>query len=382
MPSLIGNKPNQVPSNGDLGTLAFQDASNPAVGNLTFTGTGNRILGDFSNATIANRVAFQTSTVNGQTVVGVIPNGTSTATQLHLFSSPDYTNYSRLAIQNTGSVITFLSDFAGTGSYLPVTFNTGGSERLRIDTSGNVGIGVSSPTQKLTVDSTISIKNPSGGAGQLLFSDAASDFAGRLFYNHDNDNLQIFVNSAEAMRIDSSGNLCIGTTSASEKLRINAGASTRAIKIVGDDAFIEFDNSGTSIAGGGNLTLKGAGAINAISGGSGGVSLGSGATSWTSISDEKQKDIIEPIADAVNKISTLRAVIGKYKTDKEGTRRSFLIAQDVQKVLPEAVDIKDDEEKTLGLRYTEVIPLLVASIKELKETVDAQAARIAALESK
>ena len=34
-------------------------------GNATFTGTGNRILGDFSNATIANRVAFQTSTTNG-----------------------------------------------------------------------------------------------------------------------------------------------------------------------------------------------------------------------------------------------------------------------------------------------------------------------------
>jgi hypothetical protein len=38
MPSLIGNKPNQVPSNGDLGTLAFQDASNVLVGNINATG--------------------------------------------------------------------------------------------------------------------------------------------------------------------------------------------------------------------------------------------------------------------------------------------------------------------------------------------------------
>ena len=77
----------------------------------------------------------------------------------------------------------------------------------------------------------------------------------------------------------------------------------------------------------------------------------------------------------------LRSVIGKYKTDEEGTRRSFLIAQDVQAVLPEAISttrVKDDETNTeyLGVSYTDVIPLLVASIKELKAEFDAQSALI------
>ena len=71
-------------------------------------------------------------------------------------------------------------------------------------------------------------------------------------------------------------------------------------------------------------------------------------------------------------MSTLRAVIGKYKNDEEGTRRSFLIAQDVQVVLPEAVTsiTQEDGSEILSLAYTETIPLLVAAIKELKAEVD------------
>jgi hypothetical protein len=117
----------------------------------------------------------------------------------------------------------------------------------------------------------------------------------------------------------------------------------------------------------------------AISGSTGGVYLTDGATSWTANSDERLKDIIEPITDAANKVSSLRAVIGKYKKDAEGTRRSFLIAQDVEKVLPEAVtkgDLsKEDSDyqegvEYLGVQYSDVIPLLVAAIKELKAEVD------------
>ena len=110
-----------------------------------------------------------------------------------------------------------------------------------------------------------------------------------------------------------------------------------------------------------------------------GVYVAWGGASWTAQSDERKKDIIEPISDALNKVNTLRAVIGKYKTDADDSRRSFLIAQDVQAVLPEAVDASDPDD--LGVQYTEVIPLLVASIKELSAKNDALEARILALET-
>jgi hypothetical protein len=112
---------------------------------------------------------------------------------------------------------------------------------------------------------------------------------------------------------------------------------------------------------------------------SAGVYLGAGSTSWASASDERLKDIIEPITNGLTKVASLRTVIGKYKTDTEGTRRSFLIAQDVQAVLPEAISttmVKDDDTEYLGVAYTDVIPLLVASIKELKAEVDALKARL------
>jgi hypothetical protein len=108
-----------------------------------------------------------------------------------------------------------------------------------------------------------------------------------------------------------------------------------------------------------------------------GVYLVNNGTSWSSTSDERRKDIIEPITDAANKVATLRAVIGKYKTDAEGIRRPFLIAQDVQAVFPEAVNTQEDKDgEFLGMSYTEVIPLLVAAIKELSAELNALKAKV------
>ncbi len=102
---------------------------------------------------------------------------------------------------------------------------------------------------------------------------------------------------------------------------------------------------------------------------SGGVYLNGGsATSWTAVSDERVKENLVDITDAANKVSTLRAVTGNYTWDEEKTRRPFLIAQDVLAVLPEAVAQSNPDE--LGISYSEVIPLLVAAIKELKAEID------------
>ena len=110
-----------------------------------------------------------------------------------------------------------------------------------------------------------------------------------------------------------------------------------------------------------------------------GVELLGGATSWSSISDERLKVILEPISNAVDKLSTLRSVIGRMTCDPEDKRRSFLIAQDVQKVLPEAVNITHieigDPTEYLSLNYTDVIPLLVSAINELSSEVVALKAK-------
>jgi len=98
-----------------------------------------------------------------------------------------------------------------------------------------------------------------------------------------------------------------------------------------------------------------------------GVYVTDGGTSWTALSDERFKDIIEPITNAAAKVSTLRTVIGKYKTDDVNKRRAFVIAQDVQKVFSEAVDAQNP--KQLGVQYSDLIPLLIAAINELSSEI-------------
>lgn len=182
------------------------------------------------------------------------------------------------------------------------------------------------------------------------------------------------TNGSEKFRIDSSGNLLVGTTSNARgnRLLVN-GTSLGATPVISISS--NYNQYGLDVNGAGGVRSDGSylsfetvatsgdRSIYFSAGKSGGVYLIAGATSWTSSSDERVKDIIGPITNATEKVSSLRAVIGKYKTDEEGTRRSFLIAQDVQAVLPEAVNVQNDEQGTLGLQYTDVIPLLVAAIK-------------------
>ena len=115
-------------------------------------------------------------------------------------------------------------------------------------------------------------------------------------------------------------------------------------------------------------------------GGSGGVSLSSGGTSFTGASDEKLKTIIENITGALDNVAKLRTVIGRYEWDAEDKRRSFLIAQDVQAVLPEVVE--KNPEGNLMLDYTGVIPFLTSALKEAKTKIEAQETKIDALEAR
>lgn len=389
-----------------------------SAGNVNIATAGARITGDFSNATVANRVIFQTSTANSTTAVGVLPNGTSSTSRLQVFGASDPSNTAVFGLSiEANAEARFNAAITGTGTYLPMTFLTNASERMRIDTSGNVGIGTSSPSQKLDVRGSVYVQsdsNPTNAlVAQLTNQTTTSNNGCRLSFDAFNIGsaaLGIPTGSAslafytggvttERARITSGGNLEINSVggynnSIDRGLTIVAGGynstSTRARVVhiggVGDNnnrcGWTPYSIKTNGVGNGAEyyirpVTWTGSAFSEQASAG---VYLTDNATSWTSASDERLKDIIEPITDAANKVSSLRAVIGKYKTDDEDTRRTFLIAQDVQAVLPEAVKAQEDEQGTLGLAYTDTIPLLVAAIKEQQAMIDELKAKVAALE--
>jgi hypothetical protein len=177
-----------------------------------------------------------------------------------------------------------------------------------------------------------------------------------------------YQGSSERGRIDgTSANLFWGSSSAQSGMD-NSGGQIGVARGI-------FSSNGNGLQWGATSYIIGNAnsTVTVISGGNGGVQLTPGATAWASASDETMKTDLIPIQSGAEKVASLRAMTGRYKTDEEGVSRSFLIAQDVQKVLPEAVTAGEDG--TLGLRYTEVVPLLVAAIQELTT-------RLAALEAK
>ena len=111
-----------------------------------------------------------------------------------------------------------------------------------------------------------------------------------------------------------------------------------------------------------------------VAGSSGGVYLSSGGTSWTSNSDIRLKNVTGEIQDGLSKVCSLTAAEFTWKSDETAKPQVGLIAQEVQSVLPQVVSsgqsIKGDDTEYLGVTYTEVIPLLVAAIKELKAEID------------
>ena len=240
------------------GTVNFAAAGFTSLsisGNLTFTSTGNRIIGDFTNATAANRVFFQTSTVNGNTNVGLMPNGTGVISLLQCYASSDLNNSPFFDLRcDSSNDARLRSGITGTGTYLPMTFYTGGSERLRIDTSGNVGIGTSSPDNNAnyktltitgsttTTGGVIGFKSSDGSAFAQIFNDSTS-FA---LKNNSATPTTIFTSGLERMRIDASGNVLVGGTTQRLNAKItNNGAYWSGSGNSSGDAEYFFSNYAT-----------------------------------------------------------------------------------------------------------------------------------------
>ena len=101
---------------------------------------------------------------------------------------------------------------------LNVEFFTNGSQRMTINGSGDIGIGTTSPNEKLVVQGNSSVTG-----ALFITSNTSTPSAGAFLYRPASNTLALGSNSAERMRIDSSGNVGIGTTAPVEKLGVDGG---------------------------------------------------------------------------------------------------------------------------------------------------------------
>lgn len=123
----------------DLGEVPGYRVRDLLLGrNLVLSGSG-RILGDFSNAAMGSRTLVQSSTLNGNTEVVVLPNGTSRSAFAVLLNNPDTANYSALYIGVDATKAYVSAAATGTGAQLPIMFGTtNGTERMRLLAAGGM----------------------------------------------------------------------------------------------------------------------------------------------------------------------------------------------------------------------------------------------------
>jgi hypothetical protein len=250
-----------------------------------------------------------------------------------------------------------------------LAFGTNNTERMRIDSSGNVGIGTSSPAQKLSVNGNI----VTAGEVALSGSDFVYSWAGGttgqrragFYLDGTSQVVRVYTAQNEVARFDSSGNLLVGTTSNINSARTFIKGSTDAMGVqVGSTsatqgAIVFYDGSGDYC-----------GQVQ--------VDPSANTTSYVTSSDARLKDNVVAAPDAGSDIDAINIVSYDWKSSPDHTVKYGVIAQELVAVMPDAVSVGDggDEiEKTWGVDYSKLVPMLVKELQSLR-------ARVAELEGK
>jgi hypothetical protein len=321
-------------------------------------------------------------------------------------SSSAYTEWSAVGGMKSN---TSDGDVSGDINFYTRSGGSGMTERMKITHTGNVAINTSnSSLLRFTVAELFS-SHSMPGLGSLggLFGFFNTDAAGGPLKYGLVGNVSGVTGavSLQSQRVDGTataynlelqpngGNVVIGNTTAAKPLSVwtPGGIGVYSNNSYSPSISLDF-NSGTNI--GHLLADQNAYYIRTLTSypiyiqanAANGVYLSVGATSFTGNSDERLKNINSNIENALDKISTLRAVNFSWKSDETNKENLGLIAQDVEQVFPQVIDkvklpSKVDEEQTddteyLGIRYTELVPVLVKAIQELKAEINELKAQI------
>jgi hypothetical protein len=296
-----------------------------------------------------------------------------------------------IANRGTGFINIAVED----ASYLSISTN--GNERMRIDASGNVGIGTSSPSQSLETVGNIFVNAPSGnpyiqiktaGAGnnpylRLQADTTYWDIAG--VFSEAADALHFAYGGTERMRITSTGNLGIGTTSPDRLLTVGTSAAAAAYMTV-YGLGISYPNSANFAGVGNNSIGFGWSSPNIY-----GVVDNAVSAIIGTASDYRLKDNVETLQSGLQAVLSLRPVTYNPR-DFDGSVNEArveigLIAHEVAEIRPSAVvgekDAVNEEgsPKYQSVNYANLVPDLIRAVQEQQAIIEALEARITALEA-
>jgi len=262
-------------------------------------------------------------------------------------------------------------------------FYTNASERMRIDSSGNVGIGTTSPAQKLDVTSTNNIAYALDGWALAGKGDSSDILIGGILPSQF-DTFSFYTSGSERMRIRSTGGVMIGNDGSNRigepNLHVQHGGASNNVA-----SFFFADTSDRDAllirhnraVGGTNAPM-----INFLNGSGNGVghihATGSAVT-YNSVSDYRLKENVVAISDGITRLKTLKPSRFNFIADADTTVDGFL-AHEVTAV-PEAItgtkDKVDENDKPIyqEIDQSKLVPLLTAALQEAIVRIEALEAK-------